>query len=281
MIKVGNANSSPVNGSPGMKKRIRAAPKSANRPALQFRVSREGQSLRSMTVASLRKAILSLHLKPGEKLTERELCELTGVSRSLMREALRDLEAQGLISNVPHKGPAVAMLTRNDAREIYEVRSALEPMAAKLFVERATDEQISELHAMADRCRHAMAKRNVLALIDALEGFYKTLFAGAGNQMAAMLARMIYNKAGLLRAVTFQRQTDIDAKRSMDHIVRIAAAIRSRDADAAAAACLMQVKRSREVAMRLLDLIEHENSAVSKVRTRMVPGRMLLRRVND
>jgi DNA-binding GntR family transcriptional regulator len=148
-----------------------------------------------------------------------------------MREALRDLEAQGLISNVPHKGPAVAMLTRNDAREIYEVRSALEPLAAKLFVERATDEQISELHAMADRCRHAMAKRNVLALIDALEGFYKTLFAGAGNQMAAMLARMIYNKAGLLRAVTFQRQTDIDAKRSMDHIVRIAAAIRSRDAD--------------------------------------------------
>ena len=126
-----------------------------------------------------------------------------------------------------------------------------------------------------------MAKRNVLALIDALEGFYKTLFAGAGNQMAAMLARMIYNKAGLLRAVTFQRQTDIDAKRSMDHIVRIAAAIRSRDADAAAAACLMQVKRSREVAMRLLDLIDHENSAVSKVRTRMVPRRMLLRRVND
>ena len=263
MIKVGNANYSPVNGSLGMSKRIRAASKSANRPALQFRVSREGQSLRSMTVASLRKAILSLHLKPGEKLTERELCELTGVSRSLMREALRDLEAQGLISNVPHKGPTVAMLTRNDASEIYEVRSALEPMAARLFVERATAEQISELHAMADRCRQAMVKRNVLALIDALEGFYQTLFTGAGNQMAAMLARMIYNKAGLLRAMTFQRQTDIDAKRSMDHIVRIAAAIRSRDADAAAAACLMQVKRSREVAMRLLDLIDHERATSS------------------
>ena len=51
-----------------------------------------------------------------EKLTERELCELTGVSRPLMREAMRDLEAPGLISNVPHKGPTVAMLTRNDAR---------------------------------------------------------------------------------------------------------------------------------------------------------------------
>src|SRR5215831_16842550 len=99
-----------------MSKRSRAAPKTANWHARQFRVSREGQSLRSMTVTSLRKAILSLHFKPGEKLTERELCELTGVSRPLMREALRDLEAPGLISNVPHKGPAVAMLTRNDAR---------------------------------------------------------------------------------------------------------------------------------------------------------------------
>jgi DNA-binding GntR family transcriptional regulator len=264
-----------------MRKRIRAAPKSANRPALQFRVSREGQSLRSMTVASLRKAILSLHLKPGEKLTERKLCELTGVSRSLMREALRDLEAQGLISNVPHKGPTVAMLTLNDARDIYEIRGALEPMAGRLFVERATDEQIDELDAMADSCRRAMAERNVLGLIDALEGFYKTLFTGAGNQMAAMIARMIYNKAGLLRAITFQRQTDVDAERSMSHIVRIAAAVRSRDADAAAAACLMQVKRSREVAMRLLDLIDRQKSTLSKARNRIGPGRMLLSRVDN
>ena len=243
-----------------MSKRSRAAPKTATRQARQFRVSREGQSLRSMTVASLRKAILSLHLKPGEKLTERELCELTGVSRPLMREALRDLEAQGLISNVPHKGPAVAMLTRDDARDIYEVRSALEPVAARLFVERATDGQVDELVAMASRCRQAMAQRNVLAVIDALEGFYKTLFTGAGNQMAAMLAGMLYSKAGLLRAVTFHRQTDLDAKRSMAHIARIATAVRSRDADAAAATCLMQVKRSRDVAMRLLNVVDHERS---------------------
>jgi DNA-binding GntR family transcriptional regulator len=245
---------------------------------VQFRVSRQGQSLRSMTVASLRKAILSLHLKPGDKLTERELCELTGVSRSLMREALRDLEAQGLISNVPHKGPAVAMLTRKDARDIYEVRSALEPMAAKLFVERATDEQIEELAGVADRCRQAMAARDVLTLIDALEGFYRALFTGAGNQMAAMLAGIVYSKAGLLRAITFQRQTGVDARRSMAHIARIAAAARGRDADATAAACLMQVRRSREVAMRLLELVPQKKNTVSRIRNRRVPGRMLSRR---
>jgi DNA-binding GntR family transcriptional regulator len=134
-------------------------------------------------------------------------------------------------------------------------------MAAKLFVERATAEQIDALDAMADRCRQAMVERNVLAVIDALEGFYRTLFAGAGNQVAGTLARIIYNKAGLLRAITFQRQTEMDAKRSMTYIARIVAAVRRRDADAAAAACLMQVNRSWKVAMELLEHANHANDA--------------------
>jgi DNA-binding GntR family transcriptional regulator len=89
------------------------------------------------------------------------------------------------------------------------------------------------------------------------------LFTGAGNQMAALLAGMLYSKAGLLRAVTFQHQTDKDAKQSMAHIAKIATALRSRDADAAAATCLMQVKRSRDVAMRLLDVDDERSGRKS------------------
>jgi DNA-binding GntR family transcriptional regulator len=233
--------------------RRRATAKIATAPRVEFRVNREDQSLRTMAVASLRKAIFSLHFKPGEKLTERGLCELTGVSRSLMREVLRDLEAHGLIANVPHRSPVVARLTRSDARDIYEVRSALEPMAARLFVERATDDQVARLCGMVDRCSRAMEDKDVLALTDALENFYNTLFEGAGNRTATVLARTLHSKESLLRAITFQRQTDADTKQSMGHIRQIAAAIRARNADAAAAACLTQVKRSWKVAMQLLD----------------------------
>jgi len=233
-------------------KRRRATPKVAEAASARFRVSREDQSLRSMAVASLRKAIFSLHLKPGEKLTERGLCGLTGVSRSLMREVLRDLEASGLISNAPHRSPVVVQLSRDDARDIYEVRSALEPMAARLFVERATDDQVERLGDVAKRCGRAMNDNDVLGLIDALEGFYNTLFDGAGNRTAAMLARTLHSKESLLRAITFQRQADSDTRQSMRQIEKIAAAIRARDGEAAAAACLAQVKRSRTVAMRLL-----------------------------
>jgi DNA-binding GntR family transcriptional regulator len=231
----------------------RAATKAAAADSTRFRVSREDQSLRSMAVASLRKAIFSLHLKPGEKLTERGLCALTGVSRSLMREVLRDLEASGLIANPPHRSPVVVELSRDDARDIYEVRSALEPMAARLFAERATDDQLARLGAVAERCSRAMDDRDVLALIDALESFYNTLFEGAGNRTAAMLARTLHSKESLLRAITFQRQTEADTRQSMKQIEQIAAAIRTRNGEAAATACLAQVKRSRAVAMRLLD----------------------------
>jgi DNA-binding GntR family transcriptional regulator len=147
----------------------------------------------------------------------------------------------------------VVQPSRDDARDIYEVRSALEPMAARLFVERATDDQVERLGAVAERCSRAMDDKDVLALIDALEGFYNTLFDGAGNRTAAMLARTLHSKESLLRAITFQRQSDSDTRQSMKQIEQIAAAIRARNAEAAAAACLAQVKRSKTVAMRLLD----------------------------
>jgi DNA-binding GntR family transcriptional regulator len=236
-----------------MSNRNAVARKVANRSGGIFRVKREDQSLRTMAVANLRRAILSQYFKPGQKLTERALCELTGVSRSLMREVLRDLEAHGLILNVPHRSPIVATITLNDARDIYEVRSALEPMAARLFVERATDQLIRQLAEIAERCSRAMKDNDVLQVIDALEDFYNTLFEGAGNRTAAMLARTLHNKASLLRAITFQRQTTADTEQSMLHIKQIATAIKSRNGEAAATACLTQVRRSWKVALQLLD----------------------------
>jgi DNA-binding GntR family transcriptional regulator len=223
-----------------------------SRTKTSFLVDRVDSSLRSRAVASIRKAIFSLHYKPGERLTEKGLCELTGVSRSLMREALRDLQAQGLIQNLPHRGAVVVSLTRKDAQEIYELRSALEPMAARLFVERANREQIDGLKELADRCGEAMDSQDVLQVIESLERFYDAIFEGAGNRTAMLLLRTLQTKAGFLRALTFQQQQESDTRRSIAHIKRIAAAIKTHDAEAAAQACIAQVERSSKVAMRFL-----------------------------
>jgi len=216
-------------------------------------VRREDQSLRALTVANLRRAIFSLHFKPGQRLTEKALCELTGVSRALMREVLRDLEAQGLIENVPHKSPVVTTLTRSDAMEIYEVRSALEPMAARLFVERANEAHLAELEKRFVECQRAMELKDVTSVAESLDNFYSALFAGAGNRTAALLARTLHAKESLLRAITFQRQTTADTNQSINHLKHILTAVRNRDAERAAQACIDQVNRSRRVAMKLIN----------------------------
>lgn len=220
--------------------------------AARFRVVREQQSLRELTVRSIRRAILSLHYKPGERLTERELCSLTGVSRSVMREALRDLEAQSLVEIVPHRGPAVATLAAKDAEEIYQVRRALEPLAARLFVQNATAEDIAELAKRGANCRTAMRAGDVYESVEALEAFYRHISDVAGNKLAASLGRIVYAKAGLLRAITFKKQSDREARESVRRIEEITDALSKRRESDAISACLKQIERSASVAGRIL-----------------------------
>ena len=91
-----------------------------------LRLQREDMSLRKRAEKALRDAILYGAFQPGQKLIERDLCEQLGVSRTLLREALQQLQAEGLITNVIHKGPSVAVITEEDAREIYEARQLIE-----------------------------------------------------------------------------------------------------------------------------------------------------------
>src|SRR5882672_4452774 len=94
--------------------------------ATGMRVVRNTVTLRQQVLEVLRGAILNFQFKPGDRLIERELCEMTGVSRTSVREALRHLESEGLVQNLPNKGPMVATVTGEEAREIFEVRRVLE-----------------------------------------------------------------------------------------------------------------------------------------------------------
>jgi len=116
-----------------------------------LRVVKDMPSLRELTTRTLRDAILSMHFKPRQRLVERELCEETGVSRTCVREALRSLEAEGLVERIPNRGIFVASVSVDEARQIYEVRAALEPAFARLFVERASEQDLEALRAAFHR----------------------------------------------------------------------------------------------------------------------------------
>ena len=87
-----------------------------------FRVEKIAAPLRQSVTESIRYAIAVGHFKGGDRLPERSLCEMTGVSRTLVREALRQLESEGLIEVVPNRGPIVARITIKQAEDIYQVR---------------------------------------------------------------------------------------------------------------------------------------------------------------
>jgi DNA-binding GntR family transcriptional regulator len=104
-----------------------------------MKVIQQAAPLRQEVVRLLREDILGQELLPGDRLTENALCDRYGVSRTVVREALRQLETENLITMRPNRGPIVAVLDEQEISAIYEVRRSLEGLAGELFAARASD----------------------------------------------------------------------------------------------------------------------------------------------
>ena len=126
----------------------------------------------------LREAVLTLRLAPGTRLVEREMVERLGVSRTGVRAALQSLEAEGLVVRGRRGVFAVATVSRDEVRQIYEVRAALEPAMARLFIERATDQQVAALGAAVAGAEQAAHALDAPAYVQAYRDFYAVLLAG-------------------------------------------------------------------------------------------------------
>jgi len=207
--------------------------------AESLRVERAPAPIRSRVLDNLRQAILEHQLVPGQRLIERELVELTGVSRTSIREALRELAAEGLVTTIPNKGTIVAEVTAEEARQLYQVRSALEALAGRLFVENATDAQRRAL-ANALRAVERAATKGSPAMLAAKDKFYDVLFEGGGNEALRSIAGTLHARVNLLRSLSLSRPGR--AAESLAELAEIVAAVAANDADAAAKACSHHVE---------------------------------------
>ena len=133
--------------------------------------------------ARLRSAIVQGRFRVGERLVERQLCEMFGVSRPSLREALRQLEAEELVTLVPNRGPAVADVTPKEAHEIYELRATMEGLAARLFVRHASDADIVELRNAFRELRKAANANSSERLLDLKTRYYYILLSRCGNRI--------------------------------------------------------------------------------------------------
>jgi DNA-binding GntR family transcriptional regulator len=204
--------------------------------------------VRTQVAENLRQAILSRQFSPGQRLVERELVEATGASRTSVREALRELAAEGLVTSIPNKGTVVTEVTRDEARQLYELRSGLEALAGRLFVERATEEEVAELESAFGVIEEAY--RLSSGTLAAKDAFYEVLFRGARNEQLRQVAVGLHARVTYLRSFSLAQPGRLAD--SLEELRAIMDAVKSRDADAVARACLYHIKRAGEASIGAL-----------------------------
>ena len=187
--------------------------------------------LRDAIISSLRGAIEIGELRPGARLVERLLCDQLAVSRTSLREALRELVADGLIVQGADRSLVVAGISEEEARSVYSLRSAIQGIVVAEFVERADEAAHDDFSAAAQALQSAYRAGDVADILTAKRHFYACLCAGARNPVAlSLIERLCLRVSGLRsRAPGRTARNEVSAR----EIGEIAAAVAARDTAAA------------------------------------------------
>lgn len=215
-----------------------------------LKVERPTATLRELALEKMRAAILDAHFQPGERLVERSLCEILGVSRTVVREVLRHLETEGLVDSVPNQGPIVAVLDFDTAAEIYEIRALLEGEAAMACAEHADASLVADLSTCIDRIRHAFDTQDHHAVKALTSAFYERMFIAGKKHVAWEIVQTLIARINRLRALTIA--SDDRGQQAVEEMREILAGIAAGDGRAARDAAVAHVARVAEIARKLL-----------------------------
>ncbi len=215
-----------------------------------LRIERSTKTLRTLALERMRDAIMGFHFQPGERLVERPLCDQLGVSRSVVREVLRQLETEGLVQMIPGHGPAVARPDLSRTDEIYELRALMEGIAARACALTATEDQIAALERALDVLLKAWASANPIEVMRATTKFYEVLFDAADKRIAWEIVQGLNVRINQLRSMTIASENRRDA--AIAEMTDIMNAIRSRNGDDAEAAARRHVEQAWRIAQQTL-----------------------------
>jgi DNA-binding GntR family transcriptional regulator len=223
-------------------------------PAPLPTIHKSAAPLRRQVLDELRQSIIASRLLPGARLVERELIAMMGVSRTVIREALRQLESEGLVAIIPNKGPIVRELTLDEARDLYSIRAVLEGLAARLFVENADGRQIEMLERALGAIGDAYRGGNPEVILDAKNRFYDALFEGAGSETLSSMIGMLHVRIWRWRALGLshpQRSAERSSK-SVQGLHAVIGAIKARNAGLAEKIMRVEVTEAAAEITRLL-----------------------------
>ena len=197
---------------------------------------------------ALRERIISGEYAPGTRLKERKICEELAMSRTPVREALRRLAADGLVTIEPRRGAVVTAISADEANEIYSLGAVLESFAAKLAATRASGSELAELERLLDAMRPLVDSPDTAARSRYMEldsRFHRAILAMAGNRRLTAVLQQIVRIPVLVQA--FHRYSDDDLRQSFEQHRAIAAAIAAGEPEWAETAMRAHVLAARSI----------------------------------
>lgn len=210
--------------------------------------------LRDVVFNTLRQAILRGELKPGERLMEIALSKRLGVSRTPVREAIRMLELEGLVTMIPRKGAQVAQITEQDLNDVLEVRLGLEELAVRFACERITEEELKALEDAVQQFEHAMSEDDLTNLAEADVKFHEIIYNSTHNRR---LVQIINNIREQMYRYRIEYLKDVESRKTLvkEHYA-VWASLKNRDVESAKKHIGVHIRNQQEAILRSLARME-------------------------
>lgn len=206
--------------------------------------------LRELVFESLREAIITAQLKPGERMMEIQLAEEMGVSRTPVREAIRKLELEGLVVMVPRKGAYVAGLSLKDIADVFEIRRALEGLAAELAADRITEDELEKLERYLVIIAEEIEGGDIEKVVETDTQFHTLLYEASRN------SRLSQTISNLREQIQRFRTTSLSypgrMKEALEEHRKIVEAISVRDGEAARLIAMEHIENAENSMMSMI-----------------------------
>lgn len=208
--------------------------------------------LRDVAFNTLRRAILIGELKPGERLMEIHLAERLGVSRTPIREAIHQLEREGLVTIVPRRGAEVAQITEKSMNDVLEVRRALDALCVELACDRITEEGLEALRAACDNFEQCVKAGDNKKIAQADVALHDIIVQATGNQR---LIQLVNNLSEQMYRYRFEYIKDSRQHKTLveEHKI-IYQSILQKDKETAAEAAKTHIDNQKKAIIRQIRL---------------------------
>lgn len=207
--------------------------------------------LRDIVFHTLRKAIITGELPPGERLMETQLGEKLGVSRTPIREAIRKLELEGLVVMVPRKGAQVAQFTQKDIKDVLEVRAALEALAVRLACKRMDERSFLRLQLVITEYEYAAKENDIETMILKDVEFHEIIFSATENDKLVQMFGNLGEQVHRFR-IAYLKNTAESMSVQEEH-TEILKALRAGDADGAAKLATTHIEKQSDSIIKFIE----------------------------